>query len=99
MSFLIASPETVATAASDLSGIGSAIRAANFTAALSTTSVVGGAQDEVSAAVSALFSNYGQEYQALSARAERTYRAKAEELQAKESALSLKMASEDATPR
>jgi hypothetical protein len=36
---------------------------------------------------------------ALSARADRTYRAKVEELQSKESALSLKMASEDAAQR
>src|SRR6516225_7211551 len=68
MSFVFAAPETVASAASNLSNLGAALRAAHLTAAPSTTSVVVAAQDEVSAAISALFGNYGQEYQALSAR-------------------------------
>ena len=67
-SFVFASPDVLASASSDLSGIGSAIRAANMTAAPSTTSVVVAASDEVSAAISALFGGYGQEYQAVSAR-------------------------------
>src|SRR6516164_10103571 len=68
MSFVFAAPETVASAASNLSNLGAALRAAHLTAAPSTTSVVAAAGDEVSAAISALFGNYGQEYQALSAR-------------------------------
>src|SRR5258707_9021983 len=67
-SFVIASPDVLAAGAQDLTGIGSAVRAANAAAAASTTSVVAAASDEVSAAVSALFGGYAQEYQALSAR-------------------------------
>jgi hypothetical protein len=40
MSFVIASPDVLASASSDLAGIGSAIREANAAAAGSTTSVV-----------------------------------------------------------
>jgi hypothetical protein len=50
MSFVIAAPEIVSAAASDVSGIGSTLRAAHAAAATSTTSVLGAAQDEVSAA-------------------------------------------------
>jgi hypothetical protein len=46
-SFVIASPEVLASASQDLSGIGSAIRAANVAAAPSTTSVVAAAGDGV----------------------------------------------------
>ena len=67
MSFVIAAPESVASAASDLSGLGSALRAANFAAAPATTSVLAAAQDEVSAAIAALFGAHGAQYQALSA--------------------------------
>ena len=69
MSFVFASPEVLASASSELSGIGSAIRAANFAAAPSTTSVVAAASDEVSAAIAALLSSHGQTFQALSAEA------------------------------
>ena len=68
-SFVVASPEVLTTASSDLTGIGSAIRSAHAAAASSTTSVVAAAQDEVSAAISKLFGGYAQEYQALSAQA------------------------------
>src|ERR1700744_4229982 len=66
-SFVIASPDVLASASQDLTGIGSAIRAATAEAAPSTTSVAAAAQDEVSAAIASLFGGYGQEYQALSA--------------------------------
>ena len=59
----------MATAAADVAGIGSTIREANAAAAGSTTSVVAAAQDEVSAAISALFGSHGQAFQALSAQA------------------------------
>src|SRR5690242_902502 len=62
-------PEVVSKASSDIAGIGSAIRSANAAAAGSTTSVLAAAQDEVSAAISSLFGNYAQEFQALSAQA------------------------------
>ncbi|WP_415823599.1 PE family protein, partial [Mycobacterium basiliense] len=69
MSFVFAVPETVAAAASDLAGIGSALTAANVAAALPTTTVVAAAGDEVSAAVAALFGSYAEGYQVLSAQA------------------------------
>src|ERR1700739_4305052 len=67
-SFVIASPDVLGSASRDLSGIGSALRSAPLVAAPSTTAVMPAAQDEVSAAVSALFGDYGLQYQALSAR-------------------------------
>jgi hypothetical protein len=60
-SFVIASPDVLAAGAQDLTGIGSAVRAANAAAAASTTSVVAAASDEVSAAISARFGGYGEE--------------------------------------
>jgi hypothetical protein len=68
MSFVIAVPETLAAAANDVAGIGSAITAANTAAAAPTTSVVTAAADEVSTQIAALFGAHAQEYQALSAR-------------------------------
>ncbi len=59
----------LAAAAADVAGIGSSLRAAHVVAAGSTTAVVVAAQDEVSAAVAALFGSYGQDFQALSAQA------------------------------
>ncbi|SPM28020.1 Mycobacterium terramassiliense ORFan [Mycobacterium terramassiliense] len=67
MSFVIAAPETVAAAASDLARIGSTISAANAAAAAPTASVLPAAADEVSAAISSSFGSYAQRYQALSA--------------------------------
>jgi hypothetical protein len=69
MSFVIAAPEFVTTAASDLTGIGSAISDANAAAVGATTRVVAAAQDEVPAAISVPFGTYATEYQALSAQA------------------------------
>ena len=66
-SLVLASPDVLASAAQDVAGIGSAISEANAAAATSTTSVVAAADDEVSTAIAALFGNYGQRYQALSA--------------------------------
>ncbi|OBK24293.1 hypothetical protein A5635_17950, partial [Mycobacterium asiaticum] len=68
-SFVIVSPETVAAAAQDLTGLGSALRAANAAAAEPTTSLLAAAQDEVSAAIASFLAAYGQEYQALSTQA------------------------------
>uniref|UniRef100_UPI001F30E7AB PE family protein n=1 Tax=Mycobacterium tuberculosis TaxID=1773 RepID=UPI001F30E7AB len=67
MSFVIAVPEALTMAASDLANIGSTINAANAAAALPTTGVVAAAADEVSAAVAALFGSYAQSYQAFGA--------------------------------
>ncbi len=67
MSFVIVAPEMVTAAATDLGSIGSTVSAANAEAAAPTTAVLTAADDEVSAAVAALFSQYGSEFQALSA--------------------------------
>src|ERR1700739_4671600 len=67
-SSVVASPDVLATASSDLTGIGSALRAANAAAAPSTTQIVSAAGDEVSAAVAALLRAHGRQFQALGAR-------------------------------
>ncbi|WP_156297892.1 PE family protein [Mycobacterium paragordonae] len=68
-SFVFASPDVLTSASHDLAAIESAIRGANFAAAPSTTSLLAAAEDEVSAAISSLFSGHAQQYQALSAQA------------------------------
>jgi len=69
MSYVIAAPELMTSAATDLSHIGSALTAANAAAAAPTTGIVVAAQDEVSAAIAELFSAHGQGFQALGAQA------------------------------
>ncbi|MGB9306340.1 MAG: PE family protein [Mycobacterium sp.] len=68
MSFVIAASQMVTAAATDLANIGSALSAANAAAATQTT-VLAAAEDEVSAAIAAVFSAHGQGFQALSAQA------------------------------
>jgi hypothetical protein len=68
MSFVVAVPEALAAAASDIAGIGSTLGAAGAAAAEPTTAVPAAAGDEVSARIAALFSQHGQGYQQLSAR-------------------------------
>jgi PE family len=70
MSFVIAAPEYVAAAATDLANIGSWISSANAAALGPTSGVLAAGADEVSAAVAALFSSHAQTYQALSAAAQ-----------------------------
>jgi hypothetical protein len=67
MSFVIATPDLVLSAAQDLAGIRSSLAEAATAAAGPTTGVVAAAQDEVSVAIASLFGNVGQEFQALSA--------------------------------
>ena len=67
--YLVAAPEFLASAATDLSNIGSTLSAANAAAAATTTEVVAAGADEVSAGIAALFGVQGQAYQALSAQA------------------------------
>lgn len=69
MSFVIAVPETLVSAARDLAGIGSAISGAQAAAATRTTAVLPAAADEVSAAIAARFSTHALAYHALSVRA------------------------------
>ena len=66
MSYVVAVPEFVASAASDLAGIGSGLSAAHAAAAAPTTTVVAAAGDEVSAAIASLFSGHGTAFQSLS---------------------------------
>ncbi|SPM32009.1 PE domain-containing protein [Mycobacterium terramassiliense] len=73
MSYVIAAPEFVAAAATDLAGIGSSLGAAHAAAASRTTAVLAAAGDEVSGAIAALFSGHGQQFQALAARAAASY--------------------------
>lgn len=63
MSFAVVAPASLATAAGDLSGIGSAVTAANAAAASRTTSLAAAAQDEVSTAIASLFTGYAREYE------------------------------------
>jgi hypothetical protein len=65
MSYVIAAPELLATAAADVAGIGSSLSAARSTP--STTGLIAAAEDEVSAAITALFFGHGQALEALSA--------------------------------
>ncbi len=65
MSYLVAAPEFLASAATDLSNVGSAVIAANAAAAAPTTGVLAAGADEVSAAVASLFAGHGQGFQAL----------------------------------
>ncbi|NLP98444.1 PE family protein, partial [Mycobacterium tuberculosis] len=69
MSFVVTIPEALAAVATDLAGIGSTIGTANAAAAVPTTTVLAAAADEVSLAISALFGQHAQAYQALSAQA------------------------------
>ena len=69
MSYVVALPEMLTSAALDLSNIGSAVTAANAAAWAPTAEVLAAAADEESAAVPLLFAGHGQAYQALSAEA------------------------------
>lgn len=65
MSYLSVTTDALATAASDLAGIGSALFSANAAAAAPTTAVLAAGADEVSLALAAIFSGHGQTYQRL----------------------------------
>ncbi|ORC05160.1 hypothetical protein B1T48_22425, partial [Mycobacterium persicum] len=69
MSYLIAAPEALMAATTDLANLGSTIGAANGAAAANTTRLLAAGADEVSAAIAGLFGAHGQAYQALSAQA------------------------------
>ncbi|BBZ51487.1 PecA family PE domain-processing aspartic protease [Mycobacterium heidelbergense] len=65
MSLLVAAPELLSSAATNLESIGSALDAAHAAVATPTTQLVAAGADEVSTAVAAVFAGYGQQYQAL----------------------------------
>jgi hypothetical protein len=69
MSYVIAAPELMTSAATDLATIGSDLSAAHTAAAGPTVALTPAAADEVSASIAHLFSAHAQEYQALAAQA------------------------------
>jgi hypothetical protein len=69
MSFVVAVPGQVQTAGQDLAGMRSALDEVTEAIAVPVTSLAPAAGDQVSAAVAALFRNFGEEYQALDAHA------------------------------
>jgi hypothetical protein len=72
MAYVTTLPELLTAAAGRLQVIGSAVGAANATAAVATTGVVPAAADEVSAMTAARFAAYGQAYQAIGTEASLT---------------------------
>jgi hypothetical protein len=66
MSSLVAAPQLLSDAASDLAGLGSTIKTANAAAAPGTTGLLPAAADEVSTEIASLFSVHGQGFQRLS---------------------------------
>jgi hypothetical protein len=68
MSYVIAAPEMMATAATDLAGIGSDLSAAHAAAA-PTVGLIPAAADEISAAITKMFSGYAHAFQGLTAKA------------------------------
>lgn len=69
MSYVFATPEWVAAAATDLASIGSSINAASSAAAMPTSAVMAAGADDVSVVIAALFGAHAQAYQQLSAQA------------------------------
>jgi PE-PPE domain/PE family len=69
VSYVVATPDFLATAAQDLAAMGSAVSAANAAAANSTTSLLAAGADEVSTRIAALFGAHALEYQAVSSQA------------------------------
>jgi hypothetical protein len=67
MSSLIAAPELITTAATDLANIGSTLNAAHAAEATQARGMLAAAEDEASAAIAAVFSAHGQGFQALAA--------------------------------
>ena len=69
MSFVIAAPEYMVAAATDLADLGSTINSAHTAAWAPTSNVLAAGADEVSAQIAALFSAHAQAYQVLSGQA------------------------------
>ena len=69
MSLLVVAPEFLESAATDLAGIRSALKAAHTAAAAQTSQLAAAGADEISTAIAALFGNHAQEFQALSTQA------------------------------
>ena len=65
MAYVLADPQVMTAAASDLATIGSNLSAARLVAATQTTSVIPAAADEVSAAIANLMSTHARAFQAI----------------------------------
>ena len=72
MSYVIAHPEMMTSAASDLAAIASNVNAAHIMAAAPTTAVIPAAADEVSTSIAHLFSQHAASYQAMAGQAAAT---------------------------
>jgi len=69
MSYVIAEPEMMTSAAADLATIGSNVSAAHMVAEVPTVAVLPAAADEVSASIARLFSQHAANHQVLAAQA------------------------------
>jgi PE family protein len=69
MAYVIAAPEMMTAAATDLANIASNVSAAHLAAAAPTVAVIPAAADEVSAGIAHVFSQHAQGYQALAGKA------------------------------
>lgn len=69
MAFVLATPDLLGAAASNVADIGSSLKSATTAAAAHTNSLAAAAADEVSTQIAALFSTHGLEFQQLSAQA------------------------------
>lgn len=69
MSYVVALPELMSAAATNVASIGSAVTTASHDAVGATSAVLAAAEDEVSVAIADLFSAHGQAYHALSTQA------------------------------
>ncbi|CAM3382355.1 hypothetical protein BST27_28435 [Mycobacterium intermedium] len=69
MSYLIATPELLAAAATDLTDIAAAISVANAAASAPTTALLAAGADEISAAITAVFDAHARAYQSVSLQA------------------------------
>jgi hypothetical protein len=69
MSYVIAAPEMMTSAATDLATIGSDLSAAHTAAALPTAGLIPAAADEVSAGIAHLLSTYAGRFQTLAGKA------------------------------
>ncbi|MGO9384376.1 MAG: PE family protein [Mycobacterium sp.] len=69
MSYVMAAPDMMAAAATDVAAVGSTLSVAHVAAAAPTVAVIPAAADEVSASIAHLFSRHAQDYQGLAGRA------------------------------
>jgi hypothetical protein len=67
MAYVVAAPQAVAAAATDLANVGSAIDGANSAASAPTIGALAAAADQVSVAVGEFFSGHAESYQEICA--------------------------------